>query len=191
MNHLELQNSLIALFYYIFYIGSLGASPEETPVLITFDPSFQYELREAVYGVLLNFFNIPAIYSVNSAILSAYYLPSLIFRFSQGKGSALVVNMGHMATSISPVIDGFVIHNSSIKEGKFGGHMLNQQLKRILIEDLGINITIPQQIISKEKVDLMSPPKANIRLLDKYDPSLIEFHIHVCKILSLLLNRML
>ncbi|KGG52190.1 hypothetical protein DI09_1p400 [Mitosporidium daphniae] len=95
--------------------------------------------------------------------------------FSQGKGTSLVVNLGHQVASVTPIIDGYVLHNVSFNERKFGGQYVTQLLTEFLSRDLGISVSIPQQIISKEKVELMTPPKAVLKPIDKCEESLLLF----------------
>ena len=86
----------------------------------------------------------------------------------------MVINLGHQTASVTPVIDGYVLHGPSFNEKKFGGQHITHQLTELLVQDLNINISIPQQIISKEKVELMAQSKAVLKPLDKYTPSLVS-----------------
>lgn len=86
-----------------------------------------------------------------------------------------MVNLGHQVASVTPIIDGYVLHNVSFNERKFGGQYVTQLLTEFLSRDLGISVSIPQQIISKEKVELMTPPKAVLKPIDKCEESLLLF----------------
>jgi actin-related protein len=41
-------------------------------------------------------------------------LPLFFFRFAAGKGSALVIDIGHSTASVTPVVDGFVLRKGTL-----------------------------------------------------------------------------
>jgi actin-like protein 6B len=70
--------------------------------------------------IMFEEFNVPAFYIANTGVLNAYadscflnrvllHSHSLSHRFAAGKGSALVIDIGQAMTSVTPVVDGFVL----------------------------------------------------------------------------------
>ncbi|KAG6378476.1 actin-domain-containing protein [Boletus reticuloceps] len=61
--------------------------------------------RERMAEIMFEEFQVPAFYIANTGVLNA---------FAAGKGSALVVDVGHSMASITPVVDGFVLRKGLV-----------------------------------------------------------------------------
>ncbi|PCH41406.1 brg1-associated factor b [Wolfiporia cocos MD-104 SS10] len=83
---------------------ALRCNPSEHPILVT-EPAWNTPAnRERMAEILFEEFNVPAFYISNTGVLNA---------FAAGKGSALVVDIGHSAASVTPVVDGFVMRRGT------------------------------------------------------------------------------
>ncbi|EJD01073.1 actin-related protein Arp4p [Fomitiporia mediterranea MF3/22] len=79
---------------------NLRANPAEHPVLVT-EPAWNTpERRERMAEIMFEEFQVPAFYIANTGVLNA---------FASGKGTALVIDIGHSEASVTPVVDGFVL----------------------------------------------------------------------------------
>ncbi|KAG6332297.1 hypothetical protein ID866_6792 [Astraeus odoratus] len=78
----------------------MRTTPSEHPVLVT-EPAWNTPAhRERMAEIMFEEFQVPAFYIANTGVLNA---------FAAGKGSALVIDIGHSMASITPVVDGFVL----------------------------------------------------------------------------------
>ncbi|KAI5120908.1 hypothetical protein M0805_002888 [Coniferiporia weirii] len=79
---------------------SLRCTPSEHPVLVT-EPAWNTPAhRERMAQIMFEEFQAPAFYIANTGVLNA---------FAAGKGTALVIDIGHSEASVTPVVDGFVL----------------------------------------------------------------------------------
>lgn len=78
----------------------LHTNPSEHPVLVT-EPAWNTPAqRERMAEIMFEEFQVPAFYIANTGVLNA---------FAAGKGTALVIDIGHSEASVTPVVDGFVL----------------------------------------------------------------------------------
>jgi len=98
----------------------MRCNPTDHPILVT-EPSWNTPAnRERMAEIMFEEFNVPAFYIANTGVLNAYadicflsrvlsHSHFLSHRFAAGKGSALVIDIGQAMTSVTPVVDGFVL----------------------------------------------------------------------------------
>ncbi|KAG6855055.1 hypothetical protein C0991_005984 [Blastosporella zonata] len=95
----------------------MRCTPSEHPILVT-EPTWNTPAnRERMAEIMFEEFQVPAFYIANTGVLSAYvaflfqssFLPESILRFSAGRGTALVIDVGKTMASVTPVVDGFVL----------------------------------------------------------------------------------
>jgi len=134
----------------------LGCNPQEHPVLVT-EPTWNTPAnRERIAEIMFEEFKIPAFYIANTGVLNA---------FAAGKGSALVVDIGHDIASVTPVFDGFVlrkgVNRSSIPS------MVRSNAHYLLthpFENRPPATLLPHQLIANRKpVDAFQPPNFTVR----------------------------
>lgn len=78
----------------------MGCNASEHPILVT-EPAWNTpENRERMAEIMFEEFQAPAFYIANTGVLNT---------FAAGKGSALVIDVGHHMASVTPVVDGFVL----------------------------------------------------------------------------------
>ncbi|KAF3936988.1 Actin-1 [Dactylella cylindrospora] len=145
----------------------LSSNASEHPLLITEPIWNNLKNREKTTEIVFEDFNSPAYFLVKSAVCEA---------FANGKGSALVIDVGHAQTSVTPVHDGIALKKSSARTPLAGEH-LNAQIRH-QFTTLGIPMDPWPMIKAKTPyTDLSNPPQ--IRLRDygfKPTPSFLDFH---------------
>jgi len=100
----------------------LHVDPREHPVLAT-EPSFNTRANREKYAELIfEKFQVPALYIAKSAVLSAFAL---------GRATALVVDCGAATTSVTPVLDGYILRSAMCKS-PLGGTYLTDQFGEML-----------------------------------------------------------
>ncbi|KAI0254295.1 actin-related protein Arp4p [Lactifluus subvellereus] len=83
----------------------LRCKPEDHPILVT-EPAWNTPAnRERMAEIMFEEFQVPAFYIANTGVLNA---------FAAGKGSALVIDIGHSTASVTPVVDGFVLRKGLV-----------------------------------------------------------------------------
>ncbi|THH11534.1 hypothetical protein EW145_g599 [Phellinidium pouzarii] len=82
------------------FVDSLHCNPSEHPVLVTEAAWNTAANRERMAQIMFEEFQVPAFYIANTGVLNA---------FAAGKGTALVIDIGHSEASVTPVVDGFVL----------------------------------------------------------------------------------
>ncbi|OCH93616.1 actin-like protein Arp4p [Obba rivulosa] len=157
-----MQNGLIVDFNPISPLIShclndvMRCNPSEHPVLVT-EPAWNtQENRERMAEIMFEEFQVPAFYIANTGVLNA---------FAAGKGSALVIDIGQSAASVTPVVDGFVLRKglqySSLPQ------LVTAHARHLLINPTSRRPAIhlwPQQLIaSKQPVDAGQNPKFELR----------------------------
>ncbi|KAF8450789.1 brg1-associated factor b [Boletus edulis BED1] len=86
-------------------VDVMRTNPSEHPILVT-EPAWNTSAnRERMAEIMFEEFQVPAFYIANTGVLNA---------FAAGKGSALVVDVGHSMASITPVVDGFVLRKGLV-----------------------------------------------------------------------------
>ncbi|KAL5488129.1 ARP4 [Sanghuangporus weigelae] len=79
---------------------NLRCNPAEHPILVTEQAWNTVDRRERMAEIMFEEFQAPAFYIANTGVLNA---------FAAGKGTALVIDIGHSEASVTPVVDGFVL----------------------------------------------------------------------------------
>ncbi|KAH9943091.1 brg1-associated factor b [Epithele typhae] len=134
----------------------MRCSAADHPVLVTEAAWNTQANRERMAEIMFEEFQTPAFYIANTGVLNA---------FAAGKGSALVIDIGHSTASVTPVVDGFVLRKGL-------AHCALPQLVHAHARHLLMNQTsmrpgiqlIPHQLIaSKTPVDVGVPPKFVLR----------------------------
>ncbi|KAF8505513.1 actin-like protein Arp4p [Russula emetica] len=83
----------------------LHCKAEDHPILVT-EPAWNTTAnRERMAEIMFEEFQVPAFYIANTGVLNA---------FAAGKGSALVIDIGHSTASVTPVVDGFVLRKGLV-----------------------------------------------------------------------------
>jgi len=83
----------------------LRCKSEDHPILVT-EPAWNTPAnRERMAEIMFEEFQVPAFYIANTGVLNA---------FAAGKGSALVIDIGHSTASVTPVVDGFVLRKGLV-----------------------------------------------------------------------------
>ncbi|CAL1702296.1 unnamed protein product [Somion occarium] len=134
----------------------MRCDPTEHPLLVT-EPAWNTASnRERMAEIMFEDFGVPAFYIANTGVLNA---------FAAGKGSALVIDIGHDTASVTPVIDGFVLRKGL-------AHSALPQLVRAHAHHLltssnssrpGIQLLPHQLIANKQAVDAGVPPRFTLR----------------------------
>lgn len=130
----------------------MRCDPAEHPVLVT-EPAWNTPAnRERMAEIMFEEFKAPAFYIANTGVLNA---------FAAGKGSALVIDIGHSTASVTPVVDGFVLRKGLVYSAlpqlvhAHAAHMLSsptQHRDSILL--------LPHQLVqSKEATEPAAKPK--------------------------------
>ncbi|KAF8559033.1 brg1-associated factor b [Imleria badia] len=150
----------------------MRTNPSEHPILVT-EPAWNTPAnRERMAEIMFEEFQVPAFYIANTGVLNA---------FAAGKGSALVVDVGHSMASITPVVDGFVLRKGQkfVNIGEpvvFTGSglvysalpkLVHAHAKHILTNPTpirrGIELYPHQLIATKIPVEPGAPPQFTVR----------------------------
>lgn len=161
---------------------TLRVNCQEHPLLITEQLWNTRENRAKAMELAFEKFDFPAFYIVKSPIASL---------FASGKGSGLVVDIGHSVTSVTPIIDGLPLYKPS-RRSRFAGAYLSRHVRHLIESKQGITIN-PRYLIAKKhlvplgadaKFDLKSFPSINItesfknqeqlRIVDEFKESLCQ-----------------
>lgn len=145
-----------AIFQYILH-NSLRVDPSDMPILLSEPSYFEKSTRDKIVELLFEQFHTPGIFISKDAVLSA---------FSQAKSSCLVVDCGGEYTCITPVIDGYALKSSTMKQ-KLAGHALTEQAANMLEQEFHIDLLSHYEVSRKEAVGLQSPPKMTVKKFPK------------------------
>ncbi|KAJ7068089.1 actin family [Mycena amicta] len=134
----------------------MRCNASEHPILVT-EPAWNTpQNRERMAEIMFEEFQVPAFYIANTGVLNA---------FAAGKGSALVIDVGHKMASITPIVDGFVLRKglsySALPE-LVHSHAHNV-LKSPTQHRQGIDLFPHQLIAAKTAVDPGAPPLFALR----------------------------
>ncbi|KIY49570.1 Actin/actin-like protein [Fistulina hepatica ATCC 64428] len=134
-------------------VGTLRCKPEEHPIMVTEPPWNTSASREKMAEILFEEFQVPAFYIANTGVLSA---------FAAGKGSALVIDIGQSASSVTPVVDGFVLRKGMAHSSL---PRLVHEYSRNLLAQMRTPVDLtPRHLISnRQHVDLNQQPIFDIR----------------------------
>ncbi|KAL4083427.1 hypothetical protein QTP88_028743 [Uroleucon formosanum] len=131
-----IQNCLITdwdamedVWFHMFY-EQLLIPPENYAILLTEPVHNPIPLREKLYEIMFEVFNVPKMTLVNKASLALY---------SVGKTNGLVVDSGYQSTQIVPIYEGFPISHA-LRSLPVGGWHLTQFLKQ-MINGRGYSLT--------------------------------------------------
>jgi actin-like protein 6A len=86
-----------------------------------------------------------------------------VSRFATGKSTALVVDVGHKQTVVTPVYDGYAIKKAIVTEN-IGGDMLTKAAVKVL-EARNVNLTPHFKILRKKAVEFGKPAEIQLKKL--------------------------
>lgn len=137
-------------------VSVMRVNPSEHPVLVT-EPAWNTPAnRERMAEIMFEEFHAPAFYIANTGVLNA---------FAAGKGSALVIDVGHAMASITPVVDGFVLRKGLVSSAL--PKLVKAHARHILSNPTplrrGIELLPHQLIANKLPVEPGAPPKFSLR----------------------------
>lgn len=119
---------------------TLRVDCHEHPLLITEQIWNTRENREKAMELAFEKFEFPAFYIIKSPIASL---------FASGKGSGLVVDVGHSVASVTPVIDGLPLYKPS-RRSRFAGSYLSRQVRHLIEAKQGLPIN-PRYLVTKRQ----------------------------------------
>lgn len=96
--------------------------PIDHPILSSIDPQHGSKHHASILEMMFETLSAPAVYLAPSATLSA---------FAFGRQSALVVDVGHSGTKVTPVMDGYTLKFGSVTSER-GGAWLGRAQEKIL-----------------------------------------------------------
>lgn len=129
--------------------STLRVNCQEHPLLITEQIWNTTENREKAMELAFERFEFPAFYIIKSPIASL---------FASGKGSGLVVDIGHSLTSVTPIIDGLPLYKPS-RRSRFAGAYLSRQVRHLIESKQGLTINPRYLITKRQSVVLGAEPK--------------------------------
>ncbi|KAH9077442.1 actin-like protein Arp4p [Lactarius deliciosus] len=149
----------------------LRCKPEDHPILVT-EPAWNTPAnRERMAEIMFEEFQVPAFYIANTGVLNA---------FAAGKGSALVIDIGHSTTSVTPVVDGFVLRKGLVHSAL--PQLVHAHAKHTLItashNHPPIQLFSHQLIANKTPVEPGTMPRFAVRedRFSKTTPSLASYY---------------
>ncbi|KAH8999371.1 actin-like protein Arp4p [Lactarius akahatsu] len=149
----------------------LRCKPEDHPILVT-EPAWNTPAnRERMAEIMFEEFQVPAFYIANTGVLNA---------FAAGKGSALVIDIGHSTTSVTPVVDGFVLRKGLVHSAL--PQLVHAHAKHTLItashNHPPIQLFSHQLIANKTPVEPGTMPRFTVRedRFSKTTPSLASYY---------------
>lgn len=101
---------------------SLGADSSEHPLLVTEQPWNTRENRAQAMELAFETFQVPAFYIAKSPVASL---------FACGKGTGLVVDIGHDVVAVTPVIDGLPLYKP-MRRSLYASHFLSREIRHML-----------------------------------------------------------
>ncbi|ORY83291.1 actin-1 [Protomyces lactucae-debilis] len=117
------------LWQYIFNTG-LRADPHEHPLMMTETSWVKPQQRQKTMEIAFETLGSPAAYLLKGGVAAA---------FASGKSTALVVDIGHSVTSVTPVYDGIILKRGLQKQA-FAGAALSEQVNALL-KQRGVDVT--------------------------------------------------
>ncbi|KAH9951795.1 brg1-associated factor b [Amylocystis lapponica] len=135
----------------------MRCNPEEHPVLVT-EPAWNTQAnRERMAEIMFEEFQAPAFYIANTGVLNA---------FAAGKGSALVIDIGHSVASVTPVVDGFVLRKGMVQSPT--PQLVHAHARHLLLtpgprRPGGIQLLPHQLVANKQPVEAGAPPRFELR----------------------------
>jgi actin-related protein len=111
------------IWQHTFY-NELRITPDQRPVLLTEPPLNPKENREMMMQIMLEKFDVPAMYIAIPALLAVY---------ASGRSSAIVVDSGDGVTHTVPIFEGYTVRRA-ITRLDLAGSDLTHYLSRIITE---------------------------------------------------------
>ncbi|KAF5102548.1 hypothetical protein D0Z03_000397 [Geotrichum reessii] len=143
------------LWDYIFD-KQLSVETAEHPLLLTEQTWNTTENRRKAMELAFEKHHFPAFYMIKSPVASL---------FAAGKGSGLVVDIGHNVTSVTPIVDGLPLYKSS-RRSRFAGIYLSNQVRNLVEKTQGLTLN-PRYTIAKKYTTVMgADPRFDPRKLD-------------------------
>lgn len=123
--------------------------PIDHPILSSVDPHHGSKHHASILEILFETLSAPAAYLAPSATLSA---------FTFGRQSALVVDVGHSCTKVSPVMDGYTLKFGSVISER-GGEWLGRAQEKILANkelwsEVPCDEVVPNYVIRSKECNL-------------------------------------
>ena len=110
------------LWHHTFY-NRLRVAPEEHPVLLTEPPLNPKANRERMTQIMFERFNVPALYVVQSAVVSLLS--------ADGRTTGILVDGGDSSTTVVPVYEGYILAHALVRPGP-GGRDVTDRLMHLL-----------------------------------------------------------
>ncbi|KAJ7638626.1 actin-related protein Arp4p [Roridomyces roridus] len=137
-------------------VDVMRCNPSDHPILVT-EPAWNTPAnRERMAEIMFEEFQVPAFYIANTGVLNA---------FAAGKGSALVIDVGHTMASVTPVVDGFVLRKGLAYSPL--PQYVHAHARHLLVNPTphrrGIDLFPHQLIANKLPVDAGAPPRFALR----------------------------
>ncbi|VVT44179.1 uncharacterized protein SAPINGB_P000330 [Magnusiomyces paraingens] len=101
---------------------SLGIDPTEHPLLVTEQPWNSRANRASAMQLAFETFSVPAFYIAKTPVAAL---------FASGKGTGLVVDIGHDVVSVTPVIDGLPLYRPA-RRSLYASRFLSFELQNML-----------------------------------------------------------
>jgi actin-related protein len=143
------------LWNYIFD-KQLMVETTEHPLLLTEQTWNTTANRQKAMELAFEKHNFPAFYMIKSPVASL---------FAAGKGSGLVVDIGHNVTSVTPIVDGLPLYKSS-RRSRFAGVYLSNQVRNLVEKTQGITLNPRYTIAKKYVVPIGAAARFDSRKLD-------------------------
>lgn len=128
----------------------------EHPLLLTEQTWNTTANRQKAMELAFEKYNFPAFYMIKSPVASL---------FAAGKGSGLVVDIGHNVTSVTPIVDGLPLYKSS-RRSRFAGVYLSNQVRNLVEKKEGITLNPRYTIAKKYAVPMGAAARFDRRKLD-------------------------
>lgn len=108
------------------------------PILMSEASLNETHRREKLTELMFEKYDVPAFFLAKSAVLAA---------FSLGRSTGLVLDSGASHTTVTPVLDGYIL-NKSVKKSSIGGNMLDQICHEYLV-NRKIDLVTRFEVLSK------------------------------------------
>lgn len=112
----------LQLLWEYIYSHELQSDAKMHPLLLTETSTNTKANRSKTCELLYEGLQVPALYIQNQSILSLY---------ASGRTSGLIVDSGDSHTTVTPVIEGYILHNA-IEKSTVGGYEVTSQLQSML-----------------------------------------------------------
>ncbi|KAJ9647190.1 NuA4 histone acetyltransferase subunit [Coniosporium apollinis] len=129
----------------------------DSPLLMSEPGWSTVKYREKCIEVAMEDWGTPAFYLARTGVLAA---------FASGRSSALVIDIGASATSITPVFEGLVL-KKGIQKSPLAGNFISSQIRLMLASTSPPAPLIPHYMVaSKSPVDAGAPSNATYKKFD-------------------------